>query len=157
MAKSIIQNDAKIFKYYADEALDLYGIPCQYFQCKPGKSFTTLGEMKSCYYDAVWTKVIFDQAPNVKTLRKLGWVTELDEQQPIVHVKFDLPGIEIGCLFNIKDPLRVDKGRMFRITKMSVGILYPATLTCQLAAIVGDDIEETTNPYDGNESIFLNK
>lgn len=157
MARSIIQNDAKIFRYYADEALDMYGIVSQYYQCKPGKSFTTLGELKSCYYDPIRTKVIFDQAPQVRTLKKLGWVTELDSQQPIIHVKYDLPGLEVGCLFNIKDPLAVSSGRMFRVTKMSVGILYPATVTCQVVAIVGDSVEETTNPYNGPESIFLNK
>ena len=157
MTKSIIQDDAKIFKYYAKEALEMYGIDANYYQCKPGRTFTTLGELKSCYYSPISAKVIFDQAPTVRTLKKLGWVTEADSTQPIIHVDFDLPGIEVGCLFNIKDPLRRDSGRMFRITKMSAGILYPATLTCQIVAIVGDDIEETTDPYDGNSSIFLNK
>lgn len=157
MAKSIIQDDARIFKFYAKEALEMYGIPSEYYQCKPGRTFTTLGELKACYYDPVRTKVIFDQAPQVRTLKKLGWVTELDAQQPIVHVMFDLPGLEVGCLFNIKDPLTIDSGRMFRITKMSTGILYPATVTCQIVAIMGDEIEETTNPYDGSESIFLDK
>lgn len=157
MARSIIQNDAKIFKKYADECLSMYGIPSLYYQIKPGKDYSAVGELSGCYYDPVRTKVIFDQAPNIRTLKKLGWVTEADTQQPLVHVMFDLPGIEIGCLFSIKDPLTKASGRLFRITKMTTSILYPAMLTCQIVAVVGTEPEETVRPYNGDDSIFLNK
>lgn len=155
--RSIIQNDAKIFRKYANEALDAYGIPSAYFQLKPGKTYKSAGELSGCYYDPIRTKIIFDQVPSLRTLKKIGWVTEFDTQQPIVHVKYDLPGLEVGCLFNVKDPFSKTKGRLFRITKMSAGILYPALITCQIVAVLGDEPEETVNPYDGLDSIFLDK
>ena len=70
---------------------------------------------------------------------------------------FDLPGIEEGCLFKIKDPLKKEDGRFFRITKMSVSVLYPAMLTCQIVAVLGTEPEETVKPYTGDNSIFLDK
>lgn len=155
--RSLIQSDAKIFKKYANECLDALGIPSLFYQIKPGKEYSAQGELGGCYYDPIRTKVIFDQAPNVRTLKKLGWVTETDTQQPLVHCKFDLPGIENGCLFSIKDPLAKSSGRLFRITKMTTSVLYPAMLTCQIVAVMGTDPEETVKPYTGNDSIFLNK
>lgn len=157
MARSIIQNDAKMQRKYFNEMLDFYGIPAQYFQCKPGKKYNSVGEMKDCFFDPIRTKVLFDQVPSIKTLKKLGWVTELDQQQPLVHVKYDLPGIEQGCVFSIKDPLKENEGRLFRITKMSMGIIYPANITCQIVAILGQNPEATTDPYSGPHSIFLEK
>lgn len=158
MARSLVNSDAEIFRKYFKECLDLYGIPSLFFQKKETiKDFTTLGEMKNNYYDPIETHVIFESTPQVRTLKKLGWVTELDKEQPIVHVEYNLPGISRGCVFKIKDPISLTDGRLFRITKMSTGILYPASISCQLIAVLGEEPEETLKPYDGSKSIFLNK
>lgn len=160
MARSLISQDAEIFREYFKECLEMYGIPALFFQPKEDicqKKFTTLGEMKNLYYDPIETQVLFEATPKVQTLRKLGWVTELDKEQPIVHVDYDLPGIARGAVFKIKDPLSVTDGRLFRVTKMSVGILYPASISCQIVAVLGKEPEETLNPYNGPKSIFLNK
>lgn len=157
MTNSILQNDLEILRYYMDEKLDLYGIPAQYYQVKPGMTWTVAGEMKANYFDAVRTKVLFDQAPTVSTLRKLGWLTELNgDTQPIVHVSYNLPGLSVGCVFEVKDPLAIDQGRLFRVTKMSVGIIFPAFVTCQLVAVIGSEPTETLTPYDGPQTAFLN-
>lgn len=158
MAKSLLQNDLEIQRYYFNDACDFYGISARYYQVKPGMRWTVAGEMKANFYDPVRTKLIFDQVPKVSTLKKLGWVTELDQDShPLVHLQFDLSGLQVGCVIEIKDPLTVDKGRLFRITKMSTGIIYPASVTCQLVPIVGTNPEETTDPYEGKRSVFLDK
>lgn len=155
--RSLIQNDVKIHRRYFNEALEAYGVDALYYQVKPGKKFTSIGELSANYYAPTEGKVIFDQTPQLRTLKKLGWVSELDQTLPLLHVSFDLPGIETGCLFKIKDPLQFSGGRLFRITKMSVGIISPASITVQAVPIAGTEPSETVKPYDGVKSVFLNK
>jgi len=153
----LLQNDLEIQRYYFNEALEYYGIDADYYQVKePTTEFTSAGELSSYFYDPVPMRVIFDQVPKVNTLKKLGWVTELNQDsQPIIHVPFDTPGIQVGALFRIADPLRPGSGRLFRATKMTTGIIYPVAATLQIVAVVGDSPEETVTPYDGNKTIFI--
>lgn len=155
MPKSLLQNDLEIFRYYFEEALDLYGIAARYYQLKPNCHFTVAGELSANYFDPIKCRILFDQVPKVSTLKKLGWVTELDQAASLIHVAFDLPGLAFGSLFEIKDPLAPDRGRLFRVTKMQTSILYPASVTCQIVPVLGTDIEETVEPYEGKKSIFL--
>lgn len=159
MAGILLRNDLEIQRYYFNEALDYYGIDADYYQVKePSQQFTSAGEASSNYYDPVPMRIIFDQVPKVSTLKKLGWVTELNEDsQPIIHIPFDTPGIQFGALFKIADPLKPGSGRMFRATKLSTGIIYPTAVTVQIVAVAGDKITETTKPYDGVKTIFIDK
>lgn len=152
---SVLQNDLLIFRRHAEEVLDLYGIPARYYQPKPGHHWTVAGEISANYFDPIPTRVLFDQVPTVSTLKKLGWVTELDTGASLIHVAYNTPGIAFGALYEVKDPLTPDTGRLFRVTKLSVGILYPAMVTCQIVPVVGEDPEETVQPYEGHKSIIL--
>ncbi|MCM1323016.1 MAG: hypothetical protein NC218_02420 [Acetobacter sp.] len=152
---SILQNDLTIFRYYASEQLDMYGISALYYQPKPGKHFTVAGEISANYFDPIPCKILFDQVPKISTLKKLGWVTELDQEASLINVHFDTPGIQQGALYEVKDPLKPDAGRLFRVTKLQTGILYPAFVTCQIVPVVGSEPEETVKPYEGDKSIFL--
>lgn len=157
MPKSIIQNDALMYRRWAEEQLEMYGVSAQYYQIKPHHSFTSAGELAANYYDPTPAKIFFDQVPKITTLKKLGWVTELDQQASLINVLFTTPGISVGCLYDIKDPLTPDRGRLFRVTKLQTGILYPAYVTCQIVPVMGTAPEETVDPYQGNKSIFLDK
>ena len=157
MTKSILQNDLTIYRQWASEELDLYGVSAEYYQLKPNHSWTVAGELAANYFDPRPIKLFFDQVPKISTLKKLGWVTELDQQASLVNILFTTPGIAVGCLFNIKDPLTPDSGRLFRVTKLQTGILYPSYVTCQIVPVLGTEPEETVDPYQGNKSIFLDK
>ena len=134
-----------------------YGIDCSYFEVKEGTvKYNVNGELSAEYKNPIGTQVLFDQVPKVATLKKLGWNTSTDESQPLIHVDFDLPGLQVGCLFSIEDPLRPGKGRLFRVTRMSVGIIYPMCVTAQVVAVLGDQIENTLQPETAigrNESL----
>lgn len=144
---SLIKSDALMFRKYFDEMLRKYGIDGMYFQVDESTvSYNEIGEMSSEYLEPVPCQMIFDQVPTVSTLKKLGWVTELDKSQPIIHVSYDLPGLQKGACFNIEDPLRPSKGRLFRVTKLSMGIIYPMCVTCQIVAVLGDKPEKTLQP-----------
>lgn len=150
--RSLVKSDALIQRKYFKEMLQLYGIDGMYFQTKDGSiSYNETGELSAEYLEPIPCQMIFDQVPTVSTLKKLGWVTELDKSQPLIHVNYDLPELQIGCCFNIEDPLRPGKGRLFRVTKMSVGIIYPMCVTCQIVAILGDRPEKTLQPEKSNE------
>lgn len=155
----LLQNDLEIQRYYFNEALDYYGIDADYYQVKEEtQKFTSAGELSSKYYDPVRVKLIYDQVPKINTLKKLGWVPELNQDsQPIIHIPFDTPGIQVGALFRIEDPLRPGTGKIFRTTKLTTGIIYPVAATLQIVAVLGDSPEETTAPYDGNRTIFIDK
>ena len=147
MANTILQSDLQAYRFYFNEALEMYGIQARYYQIKPGHTYTPAGELSANYYDPTLTNVIFDQVPKVSTLKKLGWVTELDQDQTsLIHIAFDTPGIQVGCLFEIKDPLTPSTGRFFRVTKLRTGIIYPVAVTCQIVPILGNTPEDTTNP-----------
>lgn len=153
----LLQNDLEIHRHYFEEALDYFGIDAMYYQVKDGSQhYTVEGEQSSNYYDPTPIKLIFDQVPKVGTLKKLGWVTELtSDAQPIIHIPFDTPGIQVGVLFKVMDPLNQKQGKYFRATKMTTGIIYPSAVTMQIVAVIGDDPEETLRPYEGNKTIFI--
>ena len=149
--RSLVKSDALMHRRYFQEMLKLYGIDAMYFEVKEEtKTYNEAGEFSAYYKDPIPCQVIFDQVPKVSTLKKLGWTTEKDENQPIVHVDYELPGIQIGACFSIEDPLRPGKGRLFRISKMSLGIIYPSYITCQLVAVLGDIPENTLQPNTAN-------
>lgn len=151
----ILQNDLIILRQQFQEVLDMYGIDALYYQVKPNHHYTVAGEISANYFDPVPCKILFDAVPKVSTLKKLGWVTELDPGASIINVAFDTPGIAFDALYEIKDPLQPDGGRMFRVTKLQTGILYPVNIACQVVPVVGTNPEQTVKPYEGNKSIFL--
>lgn len=144
---SLIKNDALIHRRYFKEVLRLMGIDGMYYQIKPGTShYNESGEFSALYEKPIPCQFIFDQVPTVSTLKKLGWITELDREFPLVHVDYDLPDLQKGTLFLVEDPLREGKGRLFRVNKIQLGILYPVCATCQVAPVVGDVPENTLQP-----------
>lgn len=154
---SLIKRDALMFRKYFKEMLRKYGIDCSYFEVKEGTvKYNVSGELSAEYKDPIGSQVLFDQVPKVSTLKKLGWNTSTDESQPLIHVDYDLPSLQVGALFSIEDPLRPGKGRLFRVTKMSVGIIYPMCVTAQVVAVLGDLVENTLQPETAiarNESL----
>lgn len=144
---SLVKRDALIQRRYFRECLRLYGIDGMYYQIKEGtKRFNEAGEFSAFYHEPIPCQMIFDQVPKISTLKKLGWTSELDEQLPLIHVDYDTPDIQGGCCFTIEDPLRPGKGRLFRVTKLISGIIYPMAITCQLVPVLGDTPENTLQP-----------
>ena len=78
----------------------------------------------------------------------MGWVSELQESSSIIHVRYDLPGIQQGCLFIIPSGLDNAKGRLFRVVKLTNGIVYPATITCELVPEYESTFDESSHNHD---------
>lgn len=146
---ALLAPDAKIHRKYFEEMCKLIGINVIYRAPRPDKHYTTYAEIDSNYYEPLLEGCIFEDHPNQQTLKKLGWVSELQENASIIHVRYDLPDIQKGALFIVPSGLDKSKGRLFRVSKISNIIIYPASLTCEI-------VPEYENTFTNDSYNFKN-
>lgn len=60
----------------------------------PGKTYTVYTEIVSNYYDPLQVGCIFHEHPDQKTLKKMGWVSELSESSCLIDVPYDTPELQ---------------------------------------------------------------
>ena len=143
----LLTPDIKIHRQYFKEMCDLIGIKVIYRAPRPDKHYTTYAEIDSNYYEPLLEGCIFEDHPSQQTLKKLGWVSELQDGASLISVRYDLPDIQQGSLFIIPTGLDNAKGRVFRVSKISNIMVYPASLTCEL-------VPEYENTYSDNANNF---
>lgn len=124
--------DIKIFRQYFEEMVQLHGIKVIYYAPRPDKHYTTYAEISSNYQQPDVVGVLFDEYPDQKSMKKAGWNAELQENASIIHVPYDLHDIQAGALFIIPSGLDHTKGRLFRVTQLANGIVYPASISCEI-------------------------
>lgn len=129
----LINKDIKLHRFYFKEMVKLLGINCQYRAPMSNKQFNGLGDLESDYYPAETIGCIFQEHPDQKTLKKMGWVAELQESSSIIHVPYDLKGLEVGALFEIPSGLDNAPTRLFRVISMQNIMIYPASIACEIA------------------------
>lgn len=136
----------KIHRGYFDEMVRLIGIKVFYRAPMPNKHYTNYTEIESNYYDPIEVGCIFDEHPTQQTLKKMGWVSELQESSSIIHVPYDLPAVQQGALFFIPSGLDGAPARLFRVVKLMNSIIYPASISCEIVP----EFEDTFKPeqYD---------
>lgn len=110
----------------------LLGIQVIYRAPKPDKHYTTYTEIDSNYEPSSMIGCIFEEHPEQQTLKRLGWMAELQEDASIIHVPYDLAGLQQGALFIVPSGLDNSKGRLFRVVKISNIMVYPASFACQI-------------------------
>ena len=92
-----------------------------------------------------------------QTLRKIGWVAELQEGSSLIHVDYDLPHLQQGALFIIPSGLDNSKGRLFRVVRMENSIVYPSSILCEIVPEYYDTVvPETIYDYTDNDFNVLN-
>jgi len=138
---SLITPEIKLHRQYFKEMVKLLGINCIYRAPLPGKTFDKYGDLDSKYYPGEVVGVIFQEHPDQKTLKKMGWVAELQENSSIIHVPYDLPHIQVGALFIIPSGLDKAEGRVFRVISMQNIMVYPASIACEIAPEY-EDVDE---------------
>jgi hypothetical protein len=129
---TLLTPDIKLHRQWFKEMVKLHGINVIYRAVKPGMKYTTYAELDINFEPPSLEGCIFDEHPTQQTLKKIGWVSELQDSSSIIHVRYDLENIQQGCLFIIPSGLDDGKGRMFRVVKMTTGIIYPASITCEI-------------------------
>ena len=137
----LINNNALLHREYFKEMVKLLGINVIHRSPLKNKVYDVYGEINSSYTQPVSVGCIFEEHPQVKTMKKLGWDTQLLSDSLIIHVPYDLEGLQRGSLFTIPSPFDNDKGRLFRVEEISPIMIYPASITCRL-------VPEYRNNYD---------
>lgn len=146
------EKNIKLHRKWFEEMTKLIGIKVAYRAPKPDKHYTTYTEIDSNFEKPIVVGVIFEEHPKQDTLKKLGWVSELQENASIIHVPYDLPGIQQGAIFLIPSAIDNSKGRIFRVGRMSVDMIYPASISCELVPEYIDTFSD--NQYNYKHSSF---
>ena len=130
----LMGKDIKLFRKWFKEMTKLRGINCIYKAPKPGtKNYDRHGDLVADYEQPIVVGVIFQDHPDQKTLKKMGWVAELQESSSMIHVPYDLPGLQRGALFIVPSGLDNAEGRLFRVINMQNIMMYPASIACEIA------------------------
>lgn len=145
----LLHPEIKIHRQYFREMCKLIGIYVLYRAPKDDKHYTTYGEIDSHYEEPKLIGCIFDEHPTQQTLKKIGWMSELDGNSSLIHVDYDLEGLQQGALFIIPSGLDDGKGRLFRVTKLTNSIVYPASITCEIVPEYINEFDKTLD-YESN-------
>jgi len=129
----LLNKDIKLHRLYFKQMVKLLGINCQYQAPMNNKTFNKLGDLETDYYPPNTVGCIFQEHPDQKTLRKMGWVAELQEGSSIIHVPYDLQDLQVGALFEIPSGIDNAPPRLFRVISMQNIMIYPASIACEIA------------------------
>jgi hypothetical protein len=151
----LLNPNIKLHRKYFKEMVQLLGIQVQYRAVKPGKKYTTYAELDTNFEEPINEGVIFDEHPTQQTLKKMGWMSELQESSSIIHVRYDLPNIQQGALFIIPSGLDDGKGRMFRVVKLTNSIVYPASITCEIVPEYESTFSESSHDFSEHSFTLL--
>lgn len=143
----LLNTDIKLHRQWFIEMTNLIGIKVLYRAPLVDKTYTDYGELDSRYAPSQLVGCIFEEHPTQQTLRKIGWVSELQDDSSLIHVPYDLEGLQQGALFIIPSGIDNAEGRVFRVVKMSNIIIYPASIICEL-------VPEYVNEFDKANLVF---
>lgn len=129
----LITKDIKLHRSWFKQMTALHGINCWYRAPMSNKDLDVYGDLSSSYKPAVLVGCLFEEHPDQKSLKRAGWVAELQEGSSIIHVPYDLPDLQAGALFDVPSGLDSGKSRTFRVINLSNIMIYPASISCEIA------------------------
>lgn len=148
----LLNQNAKLHRAYFNEMVRLLGIQVVYRSPKPDKHYTTYSEIDANFEPPILLGCIFEEHPNQATMKKLGWVSSLQENSSVIFVPYDTPNIQRGSLFIVPSGIDGAKGRVFRLESMEVDIIYPSSIACTIVPEYEDTYNE--QDYDYSKSSF---
>ena len=151
------QDDLKIQRTYFEEMCKLIGVNCIYYAPRPGKTWTTYGEIQSNYFEPILAGCIFNEHLDQRTMKKLGWVAALDENASVISVPYDLANIQVGALFLIPSAINPKEGRLFRVSRLSTIMIVPSSITCELVPEYENTYAPDLNTYSNSSMNILNR
>lgn len=137
-------NNIKLNRFYFKQTVRLIGMNVLYrAPRKDQKQYDMYGELDAKYTEPIVVGCIFNEHTDQKTMKKLGWNAERDESTPVIHVPYDTPDLEAGCLFEIPSGLDNAKARVFKVIDMSTIAIYPASIACKLGPMLKSEVEHS--------------
>lgn len=154
----LLNPDALLHRKWFKELVRLQGINVVYKAViNPTKQYTQAGEVITEYAPPKLVGCIFEEHPNQWTMKKMGWVSELQEDASIIHVPYDLENIQVGALFIVPSGIDNSIGRVFRVTRMSNIMIYPASIACEIVPEYKDDFEHSQMTHINDTFNLLNE
>ena len=153
----LITPDIKLHRKWFDEMVRLIGIQVVYRAPRKDKQWTSFAEIESNYQPSIVIGCIFDEHPTQQTMKKIGWVSELQKDSSLIHVAYDTPDIQQGALFIVPSGLDDGKGRLFRCVKLTNSIVYPASIACEIVPEYEDTYQNTNNDFMHSSFNLLNE
>lgn len=150
------QNDILLQRRYFEELVKMIGIQVIHRAPRPSKHYTTYAEIESNYYEPERVGCIFDEYPTQRTMKKLGWNSELSENAAVISVPYDLNGIQQGSLFIVPSAFDTTKGRLFRVVEITGIMIYPCSLTCKLVPEFENNYSNESKNYTHSSFNLLN-
>lgn len=139
------RQDSKIFRQYFKEMVKLIGIQVAYMYVKD-QSMTIHSEDTSNLSAPIPLDILFDENPSIDTLNRIGWVSELNSQQPIIaNLPYNTPHLSVNCRIIVESTDGTPRPRVFKITKIQSDLEYPDAYTCAIVPVF--DQYEQTNSY----------
>ena len=152
----MLEKNMKLHRHYFEEMCRLIGVKVIYRSPKQNKKYTTYGEIDSNYEQPQSVWCIFEEHPDQQTMKKLGWNSELLENALIIHVPYDLPNLQQGSLFIVPSAIDNTKGRVFQVVKMTMSMIYPSSISCQIVPYYEDEFTQTAFNYSQHNFNLLN-
>lgn len=129
------RQDSKIFRGYFNEMCKLIGISVGY-QYVTKKELTIHSEDNSELSMPIRIDILFDENPNIDTLNKIGWVSELNDQKPIIaNLPYNTPNLTVNARIIVESIDGVARPRVFRIIKIQSDLEFPDAYTCALVPV----------------------
>ena len=151
----ISEKNLKLHRFYFKQAVRLIGVNVKYRAPRKGKKYNGYGELDTFFVDPIDVGIIFEEHPNIWTMRKLGWDSELQEGESLVHVPYDLKDLQSGGMFEVPSGLDDSQPRRFRILKMRTSLIYPSEVVCHIAPLFTSTYDATSNNYSGGNFNLL--
>lgn len=153
----LINKDIKLHRMWFKQMIKQYGINCTYHAPREDKEFNIKGELGNRpvnrYYEPIEVGCIFQEHPDQKTMKKMGWVAELQEGSSIIHVPYDLEHLQVGAIFDIPPGIEGAPMRSFRVISMQNIMIYPASIACEIA-LEYETKEEDSSTRDFTQDNF---
>lgn len=138
--------DLELFQNWFKENCKLRGIAVKY-RYPVIEDITIHGEIEPKFSDELDLNIVFDQNPNVKTLKRIGWIAENPEDKPyIAMLPIDTPYLQMHARILIPPVGQAIPGRWFEVTSISSILEYPDCYTCTLAPVFENNKKKTN--YD---------
>lgn len=150
----LLTPDIKLHRQWFREMAKLQGVGVIYYR-PLNKYYTTYTEIKGERYHPDNIYVIYEQTPTQRTMKALGWNSELSEGASIIHVEYGLTGLQVGSLFLLPSGIDGAQGRLFRVSKMSNIALYPASIACEIVPEYSSDFNDELFNHEHNSLNLL--
>lgn len=131
----------------------LIGISVGY-QYVTKQEMTIHSEDNSEYSMPLRLDILFDDNPKVDTLNRLGWVSEINDQKPVVaNLPYNTPKLTVNARITIESIDGIARPRVFRITHIATDLEFPDAYTCALVPVFDQIHQRNQYTLVNNEKI----